>query len=132
MKAPDGTAIVATLENTPGTCGVVFENDGTWDFDGSGTEHNYDGQETVTRADQTVFIDEDGKEWLESQLIPDSARPRKNIKPWFHDRELRRIEIVNTIESLMERTTGKKLKVAECEYLTRAVTLLLTRSEPEK
>ncbi|TPL42571.1 hypothetical protein [Mesorhizobium sp. B2-4-5] len=131
MKAPDGTEIVGTLETTPGVCGILFDEDGSYDFDGTGTEHNYDGQETVTIAGQTVFVDYNGNEWLEGQLIPDKARARKNIKPWFHNRDWRRVEIVNTIEALMERTTGNKLKVAECEFLTRAVTLLLTRSEPE-
>ncbi|MBN9548515.1 MAG: hypothetical protein J0H31_06425 [Alphaproteobacteria bacterium] len=133
MKAPDGAEIVATVEDILGsTCGIVWDEDGSYDFDGSGTEVNWDGSTTREIAGQTVFQDENGKEWLESQLIPDKARARKNIKPWFHDRKLRRIEIVNTVEKLMERTTGKKLKVAECEFLTRAVTLLLDRSEPEQ
>ncbi|RWM32589.1 MAG: hypothetical protein EOR77_21400 [Mesorhizobium sp.] len=130
MKAPDGTPIVSTLETIPGSAGIVFDEDGSWNYDGNGTELDWDGQQTVLRAGQTVFVDENGKEWLESQLIPEKARPRKNIKPWHHDRALRRIEIVNTVEALMERTTGKPLLVKDCQYLTRAITLLLDRSEP--
>ncbi|TPL66571.1 hypothetical protein [Mesorhizobium sp. B2-4-1] len=130
MKAPDGTEIVGTLETTPGTCGVIFNEDGSYDFDGTGTQHNYDGQETVTAAGQVVFVDENGGEWLQCQLIDDDAEPRE-VAPWYHDRDLRRIEIVNTVEDLMRRVTGKELKVKDCQYLTRAVTLLLTRSEPE-
>ncbi|RWH50257.1 hypothetical protein [Mesorhizobium sp.] len=131
MKAPDGSPIVATLETIPGSCGIVFDEDGSWNY--NGTELDWDGQQTVLRAGQTVFVDENGKEWLESQLVPDDAEelPADQIKPWFHDRELRRVEIVNTIEKLMERITHKKLLVKDCEFLTRAVTLLLTRSEPE-
>ncbi|RWD43919.1 hypothetical protein [Mesorhizobium sp.] len=129
MKAPDGTPIVATLETIPGSSGIVFDEDGSWNY--SGTELDWDGQQTVLRAGQTVFVDENGKQWLESQLIPEDDFPLNEIKPWHRDRSLRWIEIVNTIEALMVRVTGKKLKVKDCQYLTRAVTLLLDRSEPE-
>ncbi|TIW53854.1 MAG: hypothetical protein E5V54_24135 [Mesorhizobium sp.] len=134
MKAPDGSEIVATVEDILAcSCGILWDKDGTWDFDGNGTDVNWDGSETRQIAGQLVFQDDSGRMWLEGQLIPEDAEelPADQIKPWFHNREWRRVEIVNTIEALMERTTGKKLKVAECEYLTRAVTLLLTRSEPE-
>ncbi|TIQ64402.1 MAG: hypothetical protein E5X41_17225 [Mesorhizobium sp.] len=132
MKAPDGTPIVATPENIPGTCAVEFNADGTfWHL--GGTNIDWDSQKTVLLAGQTVFIDENDNEWLQSQLIADDADelPAEQIKPWFHDRVLRRVEILKTVEALMDRVTGQKLKVKDCQYLTRAVTLLLDRSEPE-
>ncbi|RUU76131.1 hypothetical protein [Mesorhizobium sp. M7A.F.Ca.MR.362.00.0.0] len=133
MKAPDGTAIDRTKEVILGECGINWDDDGSYDFDGTGTVPDWDSQETVTIAGQTVFFDEAGREWLQSQLIPEAADelPADQIKPWYVDRALRRVEIVNTVQALMERTTGKKLAVKDCQYLTRAVTLLLDRSEPE-
>lgn len=131
MKAPDGTPITGTREIIPGTCGITFEDDNSWEYDGNGTDVDWNGQRTVQIAEQNVYVDENGSEWLESQLIPDDAEPIKVIQPWHHDRELRRIEIVNTVEALMERCTDKTIKVKDCQYLQRAVTLLLNRSEPD-
>ncbi|ESY35716.1 hypothetical protein NKK48_30240 [Mesorhizobium sp. C386A] len=132
MKAPDGTAIDRTKEVILGECGINWNDDGSFDFDGSGTQPDWDSQETATLAGQTVFFDEAGREWLESQLIPDDAEelPADQIKPWYIDRALRRVEIVNTIDALMVRVTGKKIAVKDCQALTRAITLLLDRSEP--
>lgn len=82
LFAPDGTPIVSTLERVPGSCDIINENvtrneDGTFDFEWCGeTELHWDGQETVERditlggsVMQRVFIDADGDEWLESQLV---------------------------------------------------------------
>ena len=45
-------------------------SDGTLDFDYSGnTEMFYDEQKTVERHNERVYLDEEGNEWLESQLI---------------------------------------------------------------
>lgn len=130
MKAPDGTPIVATLETIPGEAPLAWGEGFDFEFRG-GTEVYWDDQKTVRRAGQDVYLDEEGNEWLESQLVDDDAEPVDifKIEPWHRNRELRRIEIVNTVETLMWTITGKPLKVADCQYLQRAVTLLLNRSE---
>lgn len=70
--APNGQEIVSTLEVLHGTCGVTFERkpDGTVevDFDGSGTDVDWDSQATVTREGKRVFLDESGNEWTEDQI----------------------------------------------------------------
>jgi hypothetical protein len=76
LFAPDGTLIVSTKEVIPGTCDISYDNpvsrnaDGTFSFEYTGgTDVDWDGQKTVTRLRQRVFIDEAGDEWLEDQLV---------------------------------------------------------------
>ncbi|WP_037500608.1 hypothetical protein [Sphingomonas jaspsi] len=83
LYAPNGRLIDRTLETIPGSCGiregtVTRKDDGTYDFDydGTGTDVDWDGQKQVTRdatnggyVMERVFIDVDGGEWLESQLV---------------------------------------------------------------
>lgn len=83
LFAPDGTRIVSTLEIITGTCDIndampiTQKEDGTFEFEwAGGTDVDWDSQETVTRdatnggfVMQRVFIDEDGGEWLEGELV---------------------------------------------------------------
>lgn len=105
MKAPNGNPIVATDERCPGTSGILWDEDGTWDYDGNGTEMGWDAQDTVKLGGQIVFLDEDSNQWLECQLIPDDAEPlpADQIKPWHADKKLRQIEIRNTLKDLARR-----------------------------
>jgi len=130
MKAPDGTAIVATVEVLAGTAGVFYDGP-SWDYDGTGTQMDWDDQTTKVIAGQLVFADDNGKEWLESQLISDDAEPLQEIPPWFHDRDLRKMEITNTITALLGRISDTPVDVDECEFCQRAITLILNRTEPK-
>lgn len=74
LYAPDGeTPIAGTLERVPGCAGVrsaTQQVDGTYDLDwDGGTEMYWDDSKTVVRDGQRVFIDEDGEEWLENELV---------------------------------------------------------------
>ncbi len=73
VTAPNGLPIIGTLEICPCRSDIAkFRrlSDGTLDFDHSGnTEMFYDEQKTVERHNERVFLDEEGNEWLESQLI---------------------------------------------------------------
>lgn len=72
VNAPNGLPIVGTLEICPcrSTIAQFWRlDDGTLDFDYSGnSEMFYDEQRIVERDSQRVFLDEEGNEWLESQL----------------------------------------------------------------
>ena len=66
--------IVATLETVLGSCGAnaaYRQPDGSLvvEYDGSGTDVNWDSQETVTRRGQMVFIDEEGNEVTADQVV---------------------------------------------------------------
>ena len=75
--APDGeTPIVSTVETLLGTCGTEpdsFERDDkgklTWDWDSNGTKIDWDSAETDTTDNQAIFLDQDGNQWLEDDLI---------------------------------------------------------------
>lgn len=72
--SPDRTLIVGTREIATGTAGIVsgtfrIQNDEI-EFDNNGqTDDLLDGQETVHRDGQIVFVDDNEDEWLESQII---------------------------------------------------------------
>jgi hypothetical protein len=74
LISPEGTLIVATLERLSGraliepssiradpTGGVSFDYEGTTDI-------FWDDQRTVTQDDERIFLDEEGTEYLESEL----------------------------------------------------------------
>lgn len=71
--APDGTPIKGTLERIQG-CAFAFtltrDDNGTLlpDYYGE-TKIYWDTQETITSCDETVYLDENENQWLESQLI---------------------------------------------------------------
>lgn len=75
LYAPDGTEITGTYEKVFGEAlianfDVTRNADGTFDFAyAGGTEINWNSQVTVTRQGQRVFVDEDGGEWLENELV---------------------------------------------------------------
>jgi hypothetical protein len=76
LKAPNGKQIKWTSEIIPGTadCEVFRDETGkvVVDYDGTdGTEACWDAGETETRDGQIVFVDDDGNEWLESELVPE-------------------------------------------------------------
>lgn len=83
LQAPDGSKIIGTLERIPGVANIQHDSfkldaDGKIDFQWQGgTDVDWDGQVTIFRrnpewdkgrAPERVFVDEDGGEWLESEL----------------------------------------------------------------
>ena len=74
LVSADGTLIVATLERLSGRAQIVPgsvrpEPLGGFSFDYSGTTDIYwDEQRTVVENDERVFVDEEGTEYLESEL----------------------------------------------------------------
>lgn len=74
--APNGLPILGTYEMCPARAETVhdsFERDPvtgelTYDHEG-GSEMFWDAMETQTRAGKVVFLDEDGNEWTEDQLV---------------------------------------------------------------
>lgn len=82
LYAPDGeTLIKGTKERIPGCAEIINDNvtrgeDGTFDLEYEGhTEVYWDDQVTLSRVPakgqpaQRIFIDEDGDEHLESELV---------------------------------------------------------------
>lgn len=71
--APDGTAIVGTLEVINGCADLVWfekQDDGSMQPRYTGTTEVYwEGQMTVRRNGETVYVDDNGKEWLDYQVI---------------------------------------------------------------
>jgi hypothetical protein len=88
LISPKGTQIVATLERLSGRAQIVPgsvrpEPMGGFSFDYEGTtEIFWDDQRTVTQDDERVFLDEDGAEYLETELrlVPQQAEesPRQS------------------------------------------------------
>lgn len=69
-KAPNGLEIVATAERIYGTCGIITLADGTFKYDGNGTQVDWDSQvqrRSVLRG-QPLFVDTDGNTWGEDQI----------------------------------------------------------------
>lgn len=86
--APNGKIIVATLETIPGSCALhedAFERaaDGSLviEYDGSGTDIDWDGQEAARDNGEVVFIDEAGDPWPESQIRLEGEAEWKPVSP---------------------------------------------------
>lgn len=83
LVTKDGEKITDTLELVQGTCqidGVERAVDGSLDINWCGeTRLDWDGQKTVERNGQRVFLDESGNEHLENELhlveADDSGEP---------------------------------------------------------
>ena len=56
--------------------------------------------------------------------------PDDQIKPWYHDPKLRKVEIENTLKGLFERVTGRKIDAQSSPLLKEAAALILQASEP--
>ena len=75
LYAPNGKEIMGTLEVIHGQAGIMpgtikRNDDGTFDFDYDGdTEMFWDEQRTKTEEGQRIFLDEDGNEWYERDLV---------------------------------------------------------------
>lgn len=72
MKKPftkDGRELLGTLELVEG-CSYVegVEDDGTIEYSGE-TKMFWDGQKTVERDGERVWLDEEGEEFLESEIV---------------------------------------------------------------
>jgi len=68
-KAPNGLEIVATAERIFGTCGITTLADGTFEYDGSGTDVDWDSQAQRKDAHgHLLFVDTDGNTWGEHQI----------------------------------------------------------------
>lgn len=83
--SPTGHPIVGTIETITGTSGVLFTDDGSYNYDGTGTEVDWNSQKTKMLAGETIFVDGNGDEWFESQLIEDpeqAVEPEDVVDPW--------------------------------------------------
>jgi hypothetical protein len=73
VSAPNGLPIVGTPEVCPCRSRIAQfwrNRDGTLDFDyGGASEMFFEEQRIVQRRRERVFLDEQGNEWRESQLI---------------------------------------------------------------
>ena len=73
--APTGSLILGTLEQLTGraeieTGSYYYRADGTIDFEyNGGTKLFYDDQTTILRNGKRLFLDENGEEWTEDQLV---------------------------------------------------------------
>jgi hypothetical protein len=91
LVSPTGSVITATLERLSGRAIIVSDSArrdelGGLDFDYEGTTAiDWDGQRTATRDDERIFLDEEGHEFLESELrlvpaenagVPEAAAPK--------------------------------------------------------
>jgi hypothetical protein len=80
LKAPNGAAIDCITVDTPGRCGVfpptpaAVEKDDP-EYNGGGTDHDYNGQRVFKAGGQTVWRDDCGDGWLGWMLIPENAEP---------------------------------------------------------
>lgn len=73
--SPNGDEIVAVLVLTPGSCGIVgIKDDGTPEFDGTGTVHFYDDQYELTRNGKMIFVCDEGYRWTLDQLVDEEAK----------------------------------------------------------
>lgn len=74
-KSPTGSPIVGTLERLSGVAHVVHDSyqrlaDGSLYIDHAGdTKVFWDDQMTVTRDGKAIYVDEDGAEWPEDQVV---------------------------------------------------------------
>jgi hypothetical protein len=72
LKSPKGTVIVGTLEVVHGWAGIqgsVKCGKRGFEFDHDGeTRLDWDGQKTVERDGERIFVDADGSEFKESEL----------------------------------------------------------------
>lgn len=72
MVSPNGKRIIGTLETLTGVAKIqdVKRKAGRIEYTYSGeTNIDWDGQKTVTRGDMRVFVDVDGDEWTENQIV---------------------------------------------------------------
>jgi hypothetical protein len=85
LVSPAGKLIAGTLERMCGRAKIVpgsaKQNEAggiEFDYDGS-TDIFWDEQHTVTREGELVFLDEDGNDYLESELrlVPAESMPEE-------------------------------------------------------
>jgi hypothetical protein len=89
LVSPKGTPIVATLEWLSGCAQIVpgsvrSEPSGGFSFDYSGTtDICWEDQRTVVENDERVFVDEEGTEYLESELrlVPQQQEQESPLPP---------------------------------------------------
>jgi hypothetical protein len=127
MKAPHGVAIKGTSELLTGTAGVVWNTAEakSYTHDGSsGTDVDWDGAETVQFGDQTVFVDEDGEEWLESHLIAADADPVADDALPFLREQTKIARTLALAVTLEQAAKGMGSSGAIDRYMTGVVTAL--------
>jgi hypothetical protein len=96
LVSPTGSVITATLERLSGRAIIVSDSArkdelGGIDFDYEGTtDIDWDNQRTATRDDERIFLDEEGHEFLESELrlvpaenagVPEASAPDSPAAP---------------------------------------------------
>lgn len=117
-RTPYGDPLRGTLERIPGIA-LVDENEAR-DDDGDpnhagDTDVIWDGQETVIRAGQRVWVDESGNEFLESELLKpgqEIPEPSTAVHPLSQYDNIRLLlgEHVEEAGKLVFRNTGKSIK----------------------
>lgn len=89
LISPQGTLIVATLERlsgraliVPSSVRVVPTGGFSFDYEGT-TDIFWDDQRTVVENDERVFVDEEGTEYLESELrlVPQQQERESPLPP---------------------------------------------------
>jgi hypothetical protein len=115
LMAPNGVALQGTSEEIPGCAQLLYlrrnavgETESDWV---GGTEVFWDGQQTIMWRGQKVFIDENGDEWLESQLIPTDTAELPA------DPECLRIPTPNTALAML--ADAQQLLIDLCEWDAR-------------
>jgi hypothetical protein len=87
LISPKGKLITGTLEQMIGRANIVRDSARKklaggieFDYEGS-TDIFWDEQHTVTRNDEFVFLDEDGNDYLESELrlVPAESDPTEEV-----------------------------------------------------
>lgn len=76
LMAPNGLELRGTVETLAGVALATVERgaDGKVSVEyGGATDIWWDEQRTVERDGQRVFVDVKGNEWLEGQLVPETA-----------------------------------------------------------
>lgn len=76
FTAPTGSEIQGTYEMAPGAAAIRFgDTPSEFEHTGEGTKVFWDGMTTQTVDGGTVFLCDNGDEWLEHHLIPEGAEP---------------------------------------------------------
>lgn len=72
FKSPSGSPIVGTYERLTARANATeYSATGEPDYAGD-TEVFWDEQKTVMRDGSMIYLDEDGMEWIFTDLIPDT------------------------------------------------------------
>ena len=127
VRAPNGKRIVAILDTVQVKSQCVFvskDEHGTFDLHYAGVnEPIWDTQKEVLRELERVFLDAEGGEWLERQLVIAEAAPEKTpaTEPVFDFERLYRAAKTDDEHSVLEQLAiraGILLHCRKCGFNT--------------